>query len=264
MPKKSEGQKAADRLEQEEEKKLRSYALKCSPRKKELGTQFRRYKNTLLEYRTEYQRDRDRIIWSRSFKRLQHKTQIFPAYSTDHFRRRLTHVLEVSQVATSIARALGINEDATEAMALAHDIGHAPFGHAGEDALEEALQERAPRKKGKQAKKKYKEKVPVYSFTHALQSIETVERVEREYEDNYPGLNLSRDVREGILKHRRFRGDDKLSIRTLDDVVAFPAYEVFGNDPGPLEAQCVLLADKITYFFEDFEDALSSHIVLHP
>ena len=267
MAPKSAGQRFAEDLEERECERLQDYALKSKVRRSDLGNGFREYENADLEYRTEYQRDRDRIIWSRSFKRLQHKTQILPAYSTDHFRRRLTHVLEVTQVATSIARALSINEDATEAMALAHDIGHAPFGHAGERALEEALSDvkeqldRKEKSEGHTDGEQWDTAVPVFAFNHALQGIETVDRIETESELKHPGLTFTHDVREGILKHRRWRGKDELRISGLSDVVAFSEYKALGADLGPLEAQCVLLADKITYFFEDFEDALRSHVL---
>lgn len=266
MNTKSRGEKIVDELEKYEVENLAPFALKSSERRIELEEKFRKYKpDTQLEYRTEYQRDRDRIIWSKTFKRLQHKTQIFPCYSTDHFRRRLTHSLEVSQVATTIARALKLNVDAAEAMALAHDLGHTPFGHAGEKALNE---ECLPKLKTELEKlnKELKEgnEVPVCIFNHALQGIEVVERIETEYASDYYGLNLTFDVREGILKHMRFEKDNEQKGSDpilLDEVVKFGQYRQFENNFGSLEAQCVLVADKIAYFFHDFEDALRAHIL---
>lgn len=241
------GKEATKWLEDEEEKNLAPYALKSKKAIRE------HRKKTPREYRTKYHRDRDRIIWCRTFKRLQHKTQIFPHYCTDHFRRRLTHSLEVSQIAATIARALKLNEVATEAMALAHDIGHAPFGHAGEDALNEKI-----KKITKEPKRKENNKFLLYGFDHAIQGIEVLERIEKEYEKDYCGLNLTFDVREGVLKHRRYDEKDKLN---LAEITKFKAYKKFGSHPGSLEAQCVLTADKIAYFFADFEDALRSHIL---
>jgi len=242
-----------EELEVHEDEYLASYALKSK-------NSIRNNKESSpLEYRTQFHRDRDRIIWSRSFKRLQHKTQIFPCYSADHFRRRLTHSLEVSQIATTIARSLRLNEIATEAMALAHDIGHAPFGHSGEKALNKKLIE---------LKEKYQlpenEDIILYNFDHALQGIEIVERIEKEYEPDFPGLNLTIPVIEGIFKHRRrelkgsSRDNDKL---TFQEIIRKKQYAKYGLDYGALEAQCVLFADKLAYFFADFEDALRSHIL---
>jgi dGTPase len=122
------------------ERDLAPYALKSKERRGQLRESFREARTKAkLEYRTEYHRDRDRILWCKAFKRLQHKTQVFPHYVEDHYKRRLTHSLEVAQIATTVARALRLNEAATEAIALGHDLGHTPFGHAGEKALNSIL-----------------------------------------------------------------------------------------------------------------------------
>src|SRR5262245_61001633 len=134
--------------------------------------------------RTDYVRDRDRIIHSRAFRRLKHKTQVFIPYEGDHFRTRLTHTIEVSQIARSVARALLLNEDLSEAIALGHDLGHTPFGHSGENVLDRLLRESHPDTGG---------------FKHNFQSVRVVDRLEKRYDE--PGLNLTHDVREGILKH---------------------------------------------------------------
>jgi dGTPase len=247
-----------DHLEDEEESRLAPYALKSRVE----GKRRSRPELSPLQYRTEYHRDRDRIIWSRSFKRLQNKTQIFPHYATDHFRRRLTHTLEVSQIATTIARALRLNEVATEAMALGHDLGHAPFGHAGERALDKVL-------KGYRDGLPRNCKIPSLNFNHAVQGVEVLERIEREYilseEEGPYGLNLTHEVKEGVLKHRRFdqgSGSSGLTLSSIGEVIWHTDYKEFGPGPGSLEAQCVLLADKIAYFFADLEDALRSNILV--
>jgi dGTPase len=141
----------------------------------------RRYPETTPAHRSEYQRDRDRIIHSAAFRRLEYKTQVFINHEGDLFRTRLTHSIEVAQIARSIARALGLNEDLTEAIALAHDLGHTPFGHSGQDALNECLRDHG-------------------GFEHNLQSLRVVDVLEERYAE-FPGLNLTFETREGILKH---------------------------------------------------------------
>jgi dGTPase len=213
-----------------------------------------------LEFRTEYHRDRDRIVWSKSFKRLQHKTQIFPHYFEDHYRRRLTHSLEVAQIATTIARALGLNEVATEAIALGHDLGHTPFGHAGEEALNRIMREECRKHHIDPAKYS----VPVSGFDHCVHAIEVLSRIEQEYEHEtgQGGLNLTFDVRDGILKHMYERPDKpERPLSNLSDVTSIPKYRVYANNKGALEAQCVYFADKIAYFFGDIEDGLRSGIL---
>ena len=133
-------------------------------------------------YRSEFQRDRDRVIHSRAFRRLENKTQVFPAGISDHFRNRLTHTIEVSQIARTVAGALDLNEDLTEALALAHDIGHPPFAHAGEEELDRQMRRFGDR------------------FDHNLHALRIVESFEHRYV-RFPGLNLTFEVREGIVKH---------------------------------------------------------------
>lgn len=221
-----------------------------------MGVQFREHEEKVpLEYRTEYHRDRDRIVWSRTFKRLQHKTQVFPHYMQDHYRRRLTHSLEVSQIATTLARSLGLNEVATEAMALGHDLGHTPFGHSGESALNEEMLSLCPNPMPVGP-------IPIYGFDHCVHAIEVVSRIETEYCDPSGagpyGLNLTFDVRDGILKHM-FDQTESYAERPfskIGDVVKFGQYAQFGDNKGCLEAQCLYLADKLAYLVSDIEDGI--------
>lgn len=171
--------------------------------------------------RTEFQRDRDRIIHSKSFRRLMHKTQVFIAPTGDHYRTRLTHTLEVSQIARTIARALSLNEDLTEAIALGHDLGHTPFGHIGEEVLNELYPE---------------------GFRHNEQSLRVVELLENEGR----GLNLTWEVRGGILKHSK----------TGTDVL-----EKQGDDAGTLEGQICKLADAVAYINHDIDDAIRASVI---
>jgi dGTPase len=182
--------------------------------------------------RSEFQRDRDRIVHSTAFRRLEYKTQVFVNHEGDLFRTRLTHSIEVAQIARSIARALHLNDDLTEAIALAHDLGHTPFGHAGQDALNECMQ-------------------PHGGFEHNLQSLRIVDRLEERY-GAFDGLNLMFETREGILKHcspamARELGD--LGRRFLDD-----------RRPS-LEAQICNLADEIAYNNHDVDDGLRSGLL---
>jgi dGTPase len=181
--------------------------------------------------RTDYARDRDRIIHSRAFRRLKHKTQVFIPYEGDHFRTRLTHTLEVAQIARSVSRSLGLNEDLTEAIALGHDLGHTPYGHSGEAVLDRLLRESHPEAGG---------------FKHNFQSVRVVDRLEKRYEE--PGLNLTHDVREGMFKHTSWPGD-----------FPFPLDFVEGlrlESGGSLEAQVVNWADEIAQQTHDLEDGL--------
>lgn len=254
----SKGTEFTNKLEDREIKELKPYALRSKERRESLKQQFREYKTSRLEYRTEYQRDRDRIVWSKSFKRLQHKTQIFPYYAQDHYRRRLTHSLEVAQIATTIARALKLNEDATEAISLGHDLGHTPFGHAGEAALNDILKDKG---------KKYSNNIvtPICGFNHCVHGIEVVSRIEQEYksESNHPGLNLTFDTRDGILKHMHSRDsvDKKRPFSSISKVVKFKSYKDFGNNKGSLEAQCVYFADKLAYLLSDIEDGIRCDVL---
>ncbi|MDH3891796.1 MAG: deoxyguanosinetriphosphate triphosphohydrolase [candidate division Zixibacteria bacterium] len=177
--------------------------------------------------RTAFQRDRDRIIHSAAFRRLEYKTQVFIPHEKDHFRTRLTHTIEVAQVARTLARNLRLNEDLTEAIALVHDLGHTPFGHAGEDVLDELLQRQG-------------------GFNHNRQSLRVVDILEQRYRD-HPGLNLSYEVREGIVKHET---------RSRIDA---PGFE---DDRQPtLEAALVDIADEIAYNSHDIDDGLSAGII---
>jgi dGTPase len=181
--------------------------------------------------RTAYAHDRDRIIHSHAFRRLKHKTQVFLPYEGDHFRTRLTHTIEVSQIARSAARFLNLNEDLTEAIALGHDLGHTPFGHSGERVLDRLLRESHPE---------------AGRFKHNYQSVRVVDRLEKRYEE--PGLNLTHDVREGIFKHTTW----KLSFPFPLD---FPEGLRFESG-GSLEAQVVNWCDEIAQQTHDLEDGL--------
>jgi dGTPase len=183
-------------------------------------------------YRTEYARDRDRIIHSRAFRRLGAKTQVFTRRYSDHFRNRLTHTLEVSQLARTVADALGLNTELAEVLALVHDIGHPPFGHAGERKLNELMRVHGGR------------------FNHNLHALRIVERFEQRYLD-FPGLNLTFEVREGILKHSR-----DYSARE------FPEFaEYLLDSRPPLEAQLIDCVDEIAYNTADLDDALEAELL---
>ena len=183
-------------------------------------------------YRTPFQRDCGRIIHSRAFRRLAGKTQVFTERGSDHFRSRLTHTMEVVQIARTIARALGLNEDLTEALALAHDIGHPPFGHAGERALDEALQQYGLR------------------FDHNLHALRIVEHFENRHLE-FRGLNLTRAVREGIVKHSRdYKAQDHPELA-----------QYFLDRKPPLEAQLIDLADEIAYLTADLDDGVEADIL---
>lgn len=173
-------------------------------------------------YRTDYQRDRDRILHCKAFRRLSHKTQVFLAPEGDHYRTRLTHTLEVSQIARTVARALGLNEDLTEACALGHDLGHTPFGHTGEQALDDVLREVAPSHPEAPG-----------SYEHNRQSLRIVESLE--YDGK--GLDLTWEVRDGILGHT---GD---------------------HMPATMEGRIVRIADRIAYVNHDIDDALRARVL---
>jgi len=192
----------------------------------------RRYPEPEHPYRSAFQRDRDRIVHSRAFRRLEHKTQVFAPSLSDHFRNRLTHTIEVAQIARTAANVLGLNEDLTEALALVHDVGHPPFAHAGEEALD-GLMERWGE-----------------GFDHNIQSLRAVDGLERRY-PRFPGLNLTFEVREGIVKHSRDfgPGDDPL----LEEYLP-------GLRP-PLEAQLIDLADEIAYNAADLDDAFEAGLL---
>ena len=175
--------------------------------------------------RTDFQRDRDRIIHSKSFRRLKHKTQVFIDPEEDHYRTRLTHTLEVAQIARTISRALRLNEDLTEAIALGHDLGHTPFGHVGEEALDAV----------------YKEYVPRGGFKHSEQSLRVVDILEKKG----LGLNLTWEVRDGILHHSKGRAD--LSIDAAG--------------PSTLEGKVVKISDRVAYINHDIDDATRAGII---
>ncbi|MCI8566133.1 MAG: deoxyguanosinetriphosphate triphosphohydrolase [Lachnospiraceae bacterium] len=193
-------------LEERERETLSPYASLA------MDSAGRDFEEEPCDIRTVYQRDRDRILHCKSFRRLKHKTQVFLSPEGDHYRTRLTHTLEVAQIARTIARALRLNEDLTEAIALGHDLGHTPFGHAGEAALD---------------------KVCAGGFAHYKQSVRVVEVVEKKG----LGLNLTKEVRDGILNHRT------------------------SGHPSTLEGQIVRLSDKIAYINHDIDDAIRAGLM---
>ena len=192
----------------------------------------RRYSEPPHPYRNDYARDRDRVIHSRAFRRLEAKTQVFTTRYSDHFRNRLTHTLEVAQVARTVAGALNLNSDLAEALALVHDIGHPPFGHAGERKLDELLRPYGD------------------SFDHNLQALRLVEQFEQRYLD-FPGLNLTFEVREGIVKHSRDY-----------DAKEYPALSEYLLDQRPpLEAQLIDFVDEIAYNTADLDDGYEAKLL---
>jgi len=195
-------------------------------------TRGRRTQETAPAYRSEYQRDRDRIVHSAAFRRLEYKTQVFVNHEGDMFRTRLTHSIEVAQIARSVARALALNEDLAEAVSLAHDLGHTPFGHAGQDVLNACMREYG-------------------GFEHNLQSLRVVDELEERYAE-FQGLNLTFETREGILKHC-----SPGKARELGDLGAR-----FLNKTQPsLEAQLANLADEIAYNNHDVDDGLRAGLI---
>ena len=179
------------------------------------ATRGRKFPGAPPEWRTQFQRDRDRVIHSRAFRRLEYKTQVFLSGSGDHLRTRLTHTMEVAGISRNIARALRLNEDLTETIALAHDLGHSPFGHNGETALNRLMRGHG-------------------GFVHNRQSLRIVELLEQKY-PGFPGLNLSWEVREGLMKHEGLK-----------------------SNCSSLEAQVANLADEIAYYSHDLDDGLDS------
>jgi len=203
-------------LEQAEANSLSRYACLSS------STRGRQFPIEECDVRTAFQRDRDRILHSKSFRRLKDKTQVFLAPVGDHYRTRLTHTLEVSQIARTISKALRFNEDLTEAIALGHDLGHTPFGHAGEEVLDEILEG---------------------GFRHNEQSLRVVDVLERDG----AGLNLTEEVRDGILKHSK--GSESIMLQE--------------NLPFTLEGRVVRIADIIAYVNHDIEDAIRAGVIEH-
>jgi len=192
----------------------------------------RRYPEPLHPYRSDYARDRDRVIHSRAFRRLEAKTQVFTTRYSDHFRNRLTHTIEVAQIARTVAGALALNTELVEALALVHDIGHPPFGHAGEHKLDARMREHGDR------------------FDHNLHALHIVEQFEQRYL-HFPGLNLTFEVREGIVKHSRDYSPAE-----------FPELGEYLLDlRPPLESQLIDLADEIAYNTADLDDGFEAHVL---
>ena len=210
-----------DRLVQErwEDERLAPYAMRSS------GSRGRRYPEDEHPLRTRYQRDRDRVVHSSSFRRLEYKTQVFVNHEGDNYRTRLTHSLEAAQIGRTVARALGLNEELAECLVLGHDLGHTPFGHSGERVMAELMKAHG-------------------GFEHNRQTLRILETLERRYPD-FPGLNLTWEVREGIIKHHPHA-----------DAQAPPDYAP-GESP-TLEAQLVDFVDEIAYNNHDIDDGLSS------
>jgi dGTPase len=211
-----------EQLEQQEREWLAPYAQLSAE------TRGRRYKEPPPRWRTQYQRDRDRVIHSRAFRRLEYKTQVFLNGAGDHYRTRLTHSIEVAAISRNIARPLGLNEDLVEAISLAHDLGHSPFGHRGEFELNKLMKGHG-------------------GFEHNRQSLRIVEQLERKY-PRFPGLNLSWEVREGLAKH-------ETAYDQPEDQEEFEARS------SSLEAQVANLADEITYYSHDLDDGLDSGLL---
>ncbi len=212
-----------DRFKELEDLLLAPYAMKS------YLSRGRVYPEKSHSYRSAYQRDRDRVIHSAAFRRLEYKTQVFVNHEGDYYRTRLTHTLEVAQIARTIAAALRLNVDLTEAIALAHDLGHTPFGHSGEEALNELMA-----KEG--------------GFNHNLQGLRVVDVLEERYPD-FPGLNLSWEVREGIVKHSS-QFDKAAKIKDLAP-----------NELPTLETQVADIADEIAYDNHDIDDGITSGLL---
>jgi dGTPase len=215
------GSRSREAMEAAERATLAPFAQKSG------DSRGRKYPEPRHEYRMEFQRDRARIIHSRAFRRLEYKTQVFLNGTGDHLRTRLTHSIEVASISRTIARALGLNEDLAETIALAHDLGHSPFGHSGEEMLAECMRDHG-------------------WFDHNRQSLRVVELLENPY-PNFPGLNLTFEVREGLRKHQAFYdpstpGEEKCCCPSL-------------------EAQIADLADEITYYSHDLDDAVDFEIL---
>jgi dGTPase len=209
--------------EEVEEKILAPYAMKSG------DSEGREYKEEEHPYRTRFQRDRDRIVHSNAFRRLEYKTQVFVYHEGDHYRTRLTHSMEGAQIARGIARALRLNEDLSEAIILAHDLGHTPFGHSGEVVLNRLMKEHG-------------------GYEHNRQSLRIVTVLEDRYPD-FPGLNLTYEVREGLAKHQS----------AYDKPNPQATFKKKGNPT--LEAQIVNIADEIAYSNHDLDDGLRSGLI---
>ena len=196
------------------------------------------FKESLSKYRTPFQRDRDRIIHSASFRRLKHKTQVFVNTEGDHYRTRITHSMEVAQIARSIARYLNLNEDLAETLSLAHDLGHTPFGHAGEESLDECMQDHG-------------------GFDHNLQTLRIIMFLENKYL-KFNGLNLSIETLEGLLKHNGpvenlNLVDDLIGIKNFKGMINFNTYP-------SIEAQISAISDDIAYNNHDIQDGINANL----
>jgi len=211
-----------EELERREDSCLASYAMRS------MDTRGRMYPEEEHPYRSVYQRDKDRIIHSTAFRRLEYKTQVFVNHEGDHYRTRLTHTIEVAQISRCISRALCLNEDLSEAIALAHDLGHTPFGHSGEDALRILMKDHG-------------------GFEHNIQGLRVVDILEKRY-SQFSGLNLSWEVRESIAKHKMLSDDPKF---TQFDLTKQPL----------LEAKIVDIADSIAYDNHDIDDSLKAGLI---
>jgi dGTPase len=221
VPAMNENWKTREQMEATEHAFLAPFAQKSA------DSRGRKYTEPSHAYRMEFQRDRARIIHSRAFRRMEYKTQVFLNGTGDHLRTRLTHSIEVASISRTISRALGLNEDLAEAIALAHDLGHAPFGHSGEEMLAECMRQHG-------------------GFDHNRQSLRVVELLENPY-PNFPGLNLTFEVREGLRKHQR--------------PYNFPTPGGEKYYCPSLEAQVADLADEITYYSHDLDDAVDFEIL---
>ncbi|MEA3489316.1 MAG: deoxyguanosinetriphosphate triphosphohydrolase [Candidatus Omnitrophota bacterium] len=216
------GIRTREELQKREYEWLAPYAMKSAE------TGGRQHKEEEHFYRTVYQRDKDRIIYSTAFRRLEYKTQVFVNHEGDYYRTRLTHTIEVAQISRTIARALRLNEDLVEAIALAHDLGHTPFGHSGEDTLAELMKDHG-------------------GFDHNTHGLRVVDILEKRY-PAFPGLNLTQEIRRGIIRHS----------------TPFDKKRMNGTDiPGPwlLEIQVVDIADEIAYDNHDLDDGLKSGLL---
>ena len=213
--------KTREEMEADERRILAPFAQKSG------DSRGRKYPEARHDYRAEFQRDRARVIHSRAFRRLEYKTQVFLNGTGDHLRTRLTHSIEVASISRTIARALSLNEDLAETIALAHDLGHSPFGHSGEEMLAECMREHG-------------------GFDHNQQSLRVVQLLEAAY-PSFPGLNLTFEVREGLQKHQAF--------------YEWPVGEGEKYHCPSLEAQIANLADEITYYSHDLDDAVDFKIL---
>ncbi|RPI93972.1 MAG: dNTP triphosphohydrolase, partial [Chloroflexi bacterium] len=209
-------------LEEIEDKSLAPYGMRSRDSKG------RAYLDSEPEYRTSFQRDRDRIIHTTAFRRLEYKTQVFINYEGDYFRTRLTHTLEVAQIGRTLARALGANEDLVEAICLAHDLGHSPFGHSGEVALARLMKDYG-------------------GFDHNRQSLRIVTELEQRYPE-FPGLNLTWEVRDGIAKHSKGKAGSPVGVPEAER-------------PATVEGQIMRVPDLIAYVNHDIDDATRAGIL---